>query len=437
MVTELLITYRWVLLLGIFGAGIQCCPVWAQSQQTKPASGAQGYADWSPHFRPMPNEPYTVATPAPNAALEAVLQKDAEGHEFWITRSKLETVSIGSASIRQVLSDPRGDRVYIITEKGRDILVFDPVARKVVRNIVVPRYPIDMWCDSQRLVVACDESRVVITIDTNTYEILRSIRPISDDAMQPEQLMCPLPDGSMLTKWKRVQPPRTSSLYLLLADGNSKFVTKDADLRFAMALPSKLLWQPDAGGVPYCKRVDGKDVSSLISPAFLKIKPHTQFQTIGLEFLSADQQHVVVPFQDPILLAQLSATKATKESLESAEGSGTLVASSDLKERVHYLPGHIYAEYSKEDAYVGVGIQGTEPSFNLIYFNRSTGRIVRKISVPTGQAFHLITHRSRPTLTFVPGHELTISVSSVAGEMHLIRTGPLVLKAESNSDGNP
>ncbi len=240
----------------------------------------------------------------------------------------------------------------------------------------------------------------------------------------------------MLTKWNRVQPPRTSNLYLIPPEGQPKFITDDVNIDFAIALPSKLLWQPDQGGIPHFNRVDGKDSNNLQIPDSMKAKSGS-LQTLGLEFLNANGRQLIVPFQDTIAQSLLMASKASPDDLVKAEASGTMVLSSDLDQRIRYLPGFMYGESPDDDAYVGLSVQKSDQSFQLIYCSRSTGRTMRKITVPTNGTFQLITQRSRPTLNFVPGHELTVAASSVAGELHLIRSGPLLIKSETSATTAP
>ena len=378
--------------------------------------------------RTKPRRTVEPVGPGPMDPLEAKLERDQYGRPYSLVETQAETLTMGDTKLLQMVSAPNGEFVYAVFSDRASVAVFDTRDMLLLKEIPVARYPIGLWCDTERLVVACNESRLISFIDLASGQITRSVR-IDNREMRPIRICGEAPDGSMITLW---QDPATSSvdhLYLVEESGDSLEVAKGDFDWCVFPDGANFLWQhstfrnsPSGAGSVF-PLGDPNQRVDLRRDAFGK-RGLSLHRDCGHSFLTSDGKHFILPIE------------AREMEPMTPYGTMTLVLRPDLSEIVMDLPGSVVAESPTGEYFVAwrntPGVVGLARP-QVLYVSRSTGRIIRQINVngyePHPGCFPI--RNATPNIIYVPGRELFLVHDNNAQDatVTMIRCGPIVSDA--------
>ncbi|MGN6544759.1 MAG: trypsin-like peptidase domain-containing protein, partial [Aureliella sp.] len=368
-------------------------------------------------------------TPASETGLSATRETDDSGAPYALARTKASTVSLGDSKLLQMLADPSGRRLFVILQGQAKVFVFDPADMKLQQEIPVARFPVALWCDAERLVVACDESRLIAYIDTETLKPVATVRIPGDTELQPVRIVGRVPDGSLMTLWLAPKVGSTERWLYLVNENRETLKVIVRHMSWCEFLSPDLLWtqsafnQSPSGNPELWSFTDGPRASDKLFNAFGRSGLRLFGCSCGRSFLSEDGKSFIIPTEAKPFMKDAKATDVR-----------TLVVTRDLSMITHELDATVLYEYPSEDCYVAwragkSPLRSPLPPPEILYYSRSSGRIVRKILVddfiPNMAIFAFA--RETPTAVFVPGHELLLAYDdhSPKADIHVIRCGPI------------
>lgn len=368
--------------------------------------------------------------PSPDVALTATRETDAAGLPYAVAKTRTSSVSLGDSKLLEMVPDPSGRWLFVLLQNQSKVFVLDPADMSVQQEIPVPRQPVSVWCDAERLAVACDESRLIAFIDLQSLKLVGAVRLQDDREMQPCRVLGRLPNGSMVTIW-RLPIVNDSRRWLCLVseDGQTLNVKPVLD-PWCVFLSADLLWQGEIDAPYVHSFAKGQPENRTSMHAFGR--PGTSIRTAARSFLSDDGQRFIIPAQAQGLV----------------EGAlwgdvRTLVVTPDLKAITQELDGTVLCEYSAKDCYVAwkPGQWNLKDSIppEVMYYSRATGRMFRKIIVDQmrTETTQLMEKNHHPVFVFVPGHELLLvrDRDSENADVVVVRCGPV--EAESDVAADP
>ncbi|MCW8129063.1 MAG: trypsin-like peptidase domain-containing protein [Planctomycetota bacterium] len=363
--------------------------------------------------------------------LTGVEERDPQGQAFTRVAGKISSVDLGKGLL-QIVSAPSGRALYAIFSNTAAIKVVDPATFKITSEISTARCPVSIWCDEKRIVVACTESKVVSIFDAATLKPTKSI-PLRDAPdLKPTRILGLAPDGSIMTTWV----PEGGAwwdiwLYHVTETGTARKMLKGA-VDFAVWLDQgkTLFAQHNFGGSPSgvaALLVPGEteNTNRLFNNKLFGSKAgwHRSFAHV---FITNDRRSIVLP------------TNSINE--EYGYPTRTYVANVDLSRMAFDFPGICVAEVPNENYFVSWGltyIDKREQPAEIFYASRSTGRVIRRISInkrdfeaASGGYMHpaaFLNVSANKSVVFVPGHELFLVPprDSDRGKLIVIKCGPI------------
>lgn len=380
-----------------------------------------------------PQQPGQVVDPIrPNAheALEGTEERDESGQRYTAVTSSAKNIPL-SGELKQIVCPPSGREVYAIFEGQSGIKVLDPTTLKELAEIGTPRSPVSLWCDESRIAAACAESKVLVIIDSVRRVPTKSVVLRDDTTLQPLRVLGLAPDGSFMTVWKapgtvrwdmflyHVSPLR-STRRILKGEVEWGVYTHGGKYLFAQHN-----FKGSPSGVPeLLNPVDGERIDLSDNGLFGKNAGfHRSFAHC---FYTTDGKHLVMP------------TGSLGSS--TVYGVTTYLADPNLSRREIELPGVAVAEVAKDNLLVSWGPSPNHSDSPMIYYaSRSTGRVVRRISVKgiSLHPAHYLSVKADKDTVYVPGHELFLWVYSVAREksvVAMVRCGPVAGGQTAASD---
>jgi hypothetical protein len=362
-----------------------------------------------------------VATSA--VKLESSTQLDAEGRQYLLVKSKIEKLQL-PPNLLQLVSSPNGKVVYGIFSDIAVVKIFAPPSFEEVGEIPVPHNPVSIWCDEKRIIVACDESRVVTVLDAESRKPVTSTMLQDKADLTPVRIAGVASDGSIMSLW-RVKRKNgmgdfyNTSLYNIDQQGNARFIAKTGiDWCVLTNRRSCLLAQQTFGYMPsgspqFTDLETGKSID-------LKLFPFPGFHNNFAHcFQSFDHRKVILPTR--------------KIGVDYGYPDWTYVATDDMSRFVFDFPGIAVAEAPKENLLVSWGNvyvrgHGPNPVPFVFYVNSFSGQILRRVEV-SGLDEHpdfFLSVRATPSVTYIPGHELLVSIDPQDREkVRMIRCGPV------------
>lgn len=351
--------------------------------------------------------PAAQPTPALQTVVSPVLLPGAEtdeenGKKYTLVKTKAEKLNIPKG-LTQLISSPDGKLAYGIFEDSPTIKVFEPPSFKEVDEIPVPHTPLSIWCDESRLVAACYESRVITILDAVKRTPVKAVQ-IKDPSYHPFSIVGLAPDGELMTLWRQDYENKAISLYKVDKSGNAEHVlggdfTEKVTWCMMTNGPPGIITVEDSGlhlvgmdfrGDEIAGKLFGKG-ESLNSHGFGKIS------------LLDDQRRILLP----------------RYKVADSGKDWTYVTNTELNRTLFEFPGSAIAEYPGLNVFISIVSPDGMRDREILYINRSSGRICRKIRV---EGFY--EGISLKNAVFIPGHE--ILVCHTKGESPvMIRCGPV------------
>jgi len=88
---------------------------------------------------------------------------------------KIEAIIETGGYPSDLVVDPFHDQVFVADAAQDRVVVIDAQRRKVIQQIPVPQHPCSLALVGGKLVVACDERRTLVVVDTTTKELVHKI----------------------------------------------------------------------------------------------------------------------------------------------------------------------------------------------------------------------------------------------------------------------
>jgi hypothetical protein len=332
--------------------------------------------------------------------------QDRDGRVY-IDASSIPQKVVFPDGLIQLVSAPNGEVVYGIFKNDSGIKLFEPPTFKEIGEIPAPRFPVSIWCDEKRIVVACDESRAVAIIDAQTRNQIRAVKltGLSNSLSDfPARICGRAPDGSIMSLWRSSKDDwRNVSLYTLQEDGRSKYVAK-GNMRWCVLvedahglLAQHAEWLNDGEGTPFLIDLQtGKETFGIgdapLSSSLLNC------------FRSFNQKGIICPFYVK---------------------NRTYILSNDLKQISMQVDGCAVAELPKEGILICIGVRHF-PADWIHYVSTSTGKVVRTIQHGTPSGTPDNKNSDIPLNVFVPKHELLLSIDPRnSTNVFVTRCGPV------------
>lgn len=269
-------------------------------------------------------------------SLVSFKRRNPSGTEFDQVRSQLRPVQIAQGAVLAVEAPADGAEVYAISENKSQVLVLDPVSLEPIHAIAVPRFPTDLWADDERLVVACRDAGVILTLDRRTRITIGSLTFHGLRDWVPEALLGRTPEGEFFSVWRH--PGRRDRV----------LISQSAQGRVRQHLDE----QPDPRR--FAQGLEDKRA---------QLQPGRSARDFVGGFLTQDQRHKLVPH-----LAALSST-------DFQDRQGVTFART-LGAPLLQIPGQpMFVAWNTEQRAQG------DTDWEFLYVSRYTGEVVRKILV--------------------------------------------------------
>lgn len=354
--------------------------------------------------------------------LEAKVEHDDYGYRYTAVNSSAEKIKLGDSRLLQMVTDPTGGAVYAIFEGESTVKVFDTEDMSLAGEIGVPKDPVALWSDENRIFVSCDKSKLIAEIDSSKFEVSRVIRLPNRDLV-PGRIPGLAPDGGLMTLWKTTSGARWDTYLYLLYEGRKRpveFVKGDIQWCAFTGYKEHLWTQHNfrgspSGGVDLF--VDGKR-AGIVSRDPLFASFGGLHKDMCHSFPTSDGKGFVVP--------------VSAQGMPDGEtyGSKSMVLAPDLSSIDLWVPGSVICEVPSEGYFVSWS-KAAKSSMTpeVLYASCSNGRVIRRVSVaglkphPAG----FVKRNATPNIIFVPGRELLLfhDMNSRDGEIDLIRCGPV------------
>ncbi|MDX1926130.1 MAG: serine protease [Pirellulaceae bacterium] len=368
-----------------------------------------------------------------NAPIDAKIDRDDHGYRYTHVQSSAEKIVLGPNRLIQMVTDPTGHAIYAIFEGEASVKVFDTKDMSLAGEIPVAKDPVSIWCDDSRIVVACDKSKLVAIIDSDSYETKKVMR-LPNRELVPGRLPGVAPDGSIMSLWKSNDAARWDTFLYLLREDREPIEFAKGDIEWCAFTGFKdYLWtQHNFRGSPSGAAdlmIEGKPNSGVLrQPVFSSFGG--LHRDIAHSFPTFDGNGFVVPI--------------SAHGMPGAWGyaTKTMVVSSDLSQIKLWIPGSVICEVPGKGFYVSWQTTATQEKSDggpeILYASASNGRIIRRISV-SGLSPHpagFAVRNAIPNIVYVPGREYFLfhDMNSRTGEIELVRCGPIGSEVEVSPD---
>ena len=378
----------------------------------------------------VPAEIVEPVVPERVKALPTTTDKDDPRRTPVVTATAEELAFPG---LLQMVASPGGDAVYMIFEGLSTVRMYDPTDLSLPPiEYDVPAGPVSLWCDSTRIVVACRTAKAVVILDRADGEVLRRVQLNTDENLVPVVVVGRAPDDSVMTLWAPEDDHsrhRTSHLYLVDQVGEPRYVTKSemgwcTFCDYSTKLFAQAEFRGSPAGSPHLIDLNKQSRVTLFNKHILpdQVGFHRDFFHT---FMTNDGLDMVWSYSSSSYRARTVLVTPGLERVE-MEFDGATIA--EVPSRNWLIAWRSYA-----DPQAPISPQRPE----IIYVNRATGEIVRKIRV-TNLEPHPANYAIAdplPSCIFVPGHELfmhhDISHLSLRDAKHrppnvfVVRCGPV------------
>lgn len=395
-------------------------------QDPEPSEIAKELAQRFKYPRPPVVAPEPVA-PSAAAALPATQQRES-GYPYALVQTRTRVISLGEGKLIQMAADPSGSRLFAIHEGQSKVSVFDPVDMTLQQEIRVAQSPVSIWCDAERLVVACRDARAVLIFDMKNLKAIKAVET-DDPRLMPLRIVGRARDGSFMTLWGNNRDALPDcALYLVDEGGGSLRVITHWMEWCALPDGNFLLAQKNSSAEPEFISFKGPFEDERLRNEFFDRHGISNGDSFRIGFLSEDGKRFLLP--------------AARRRAPVAEAGGTLVLTPDLKTLLTEVPGSVICEYSAANCYIALGANRhgdpSTPLPEIRYIERSSGRITRKVIVEGDlpSVSPLSDSKDLPNFVFIPGHELLLVHGFYAerSEVTLVRCGPILPDADSGID---
>lgn len=393
-----------------------------QGRSTAPATSPNA----SKLGKVVPKESIPTIRTDDSSTLNATIERDESGQRFTLVNSTAEKITLSTNRLIQMVSDPTGRVIYAIFRDEPSLKVFDTKDMSLAREIPVAKDPVAIWCDHSRIVVACDKSKTVAVIDSNTYATRKVIR-LANRELVPFRLPGMAPDGTIMSLWRAPDAARSGTLLYLLDEKREPIEFAKEDIEWCAFTGFKdYLWtQCNFRGSP-------SGVANVIAdekPDRI-LSQQSILSSIGSRGLHRDTAHSFPTHDGKGFVVPISTIGMKDASVYSAR---TMIMSPDLSKIELWIPGSVICEVPSQGVYVSwqgkVTKENPAVTAEILYVSSSDGRIVRRITVNdlTPHPAGYIIRNAIPNIVYVPGREYFLfhEMNSQTGEIDLVRCGPV------------
>ncbi|XZE21863.1 hypothetical protein SH449x_001771 [Pirellulaceae bacterium SH449] len=363
--------------------------------------------------------------------LPSKLLTTEQGTAYQYASSAVEPFRLGDKQVLDMCPSPNGKFLFVIIQNESTIQVLSTEDFQQVAEVVCPRYPVSLWCDSSRLAVACDESKVVTFFDVDSLEATFAATVKNSNDLAPSRIVGRAPDGSLITLWRRSDTfyqDAERHVYLIGENLNASYhgyapMDSCCFLRDGAVLTFQgELFRPSYGPV----FVRSEVIGNLRKEARLFPSTKTDHGTI---FLARDSELCLLPryvsIPDRAFDGDQTETFVLSQRLDSQYGRLTGLAIQESNgmlltvETPRIRPGQ------------------SAPDFSIHFYDAVTMELLRIVSFGKTDDIRSLP-RSHLDFRYVPGHEMLFFKAKVrdSKQWWYVRCGPLLKSAvtgESNA----
>ncbi len=385
-----------------------------------------------------------IIKPTDVPPVKAEKARDKRGRTYTKVESKVQIIQM-EKQIIGLAAAPSGKALYAIYAGEPGVKVLNPFTLKQTASIPTPRNPTSIWCDTSRIVVVCQDSKVVTVIDSRRGRPVKAFKIRESDKLIPRTIIGRSPDGGYMVTWK-TNDGAWWDIFLFHhyeKNGKSKQIVKGA-IDWATYMPdtNMMFAQHNFGGSPSgvpdmfdLRKVKGNQRPQNILYQNKLFGGSASFhRSFSLAFLTHNKKCIVLP------------TPKT-----SGDGRGqpwTYVADGSLKRIKLEFPGSALVEVPAKDMFVTLGrswdpITKRAGGPQVSYIASATGRVLRQVNV-TG----ISGHYNFPTYTYpnwpcvyVPGYEVLLFTerrqrSGQGSKVYRVQCGPVGKGLDQKGDPN-
>lgn len=341
-----------------------------------------------------------------------------DGHSFLQVDCDAEPLEIPGRKILNLSAHPSGQCIYAAVEYQSAIFVLDPETWKVIGEIPCPRFPSSVWCSATRLVVGCEESKVMTFFDLKTHIPVFAATATSDFTIKdkeveltPAKVLRRTPDGSLVTLW-------TESLTKELRGFRYVVLVKEQEDSLVLG----------GGRLDTCCFVDS---GRFLTYQYLRSATRGSMEIVSTSYQGPFEFAKSITLEDKAIHA-LSVGRGGKVfMLPHVTGSAsernyqeeTLIFNESMSYVEAKIPGVILGEFEGQFVAVEkVASPGKIPHVEIRFVENQSLKASRIINVYKMRDFRIQNMR----IIWVPGHEVLIFENAAeSGQWSYVRCGPV------------
>jgi len=142
----------------------------------------------------------TNASTAAENPLQFRWERGDNGHAYLrgVTRGE----PFHKQGLIRLVANPKGTEVYGLFHGVAEIKRLDPETLNEKGAIPTPANPVALWCTKKHLVVACDQSRMILWISMETRKTERVVMLPTHPSLMPFEICGVAPSKALMTLWR-------------------------------------------------------------------------------------------------------------------------------------------------------------------------------------------------------------------------------------------